>query len=405
MPNDEGNNGNANPDGNTNLDNFQFSAADLGIKDPTPEDKVAQDKATAELLEKTNKEAADKLAAELAAKNNIGDGNQEEYEAVELEGVQYKLDKDGNALGEDGKIFKTKAELDSLESENTEPLIDVYSKLTGITPKDENGNPIKYEDTEEGFIKYNKDVAKIQAKKEFDSLINSDPEIKQFYEHKRRGGTLDDFVNTAKNSWTRVKFDDANEELHKSLIIAQQMKSGVSKEEAEQIYNLLKDTGKAKQHAKAAHGVFINEEKIAIENKAKEDKETYDKYVEDNTNYWEKTVKPIVTSGKIGNIVIPESDRDAFFAYIALPVKDGYSQEQLDKLTEEQLLQQKYQKFKKFDISQMITSGVNKSRVKTIRDRVTVQSSNGGGEGINKDNHQKADLDISLKSTITGKSK
>lgn len=406
MEKDNANTNADNNQGSSNLDGL-LSAADLGIQ--------TQTKSQADLdAEKATEDA--RLAAEAAAKAKEGQGNQDDNqdgngtsEAVEIDGTEYSLDDKGNAVDKDGKVFKTKEELDALANTNTDsdvPFIEEYAKLTGVTPLDETGKPKVYPDTEEGLIAYNKDVIAIQVKQEVDAIYNQDKDVKALFEHKLRGGTTEDFIKKLNNSWSRIKFDPSNEDLLKNAVIAEQVSKGMSKERAELTANMYKDTNKLKEFGKEAFDNLVKDEKFIEEQEIKLRQAQELKEEEDNTNHWNK-VKDIVTKGKLNNIVIPENDRDAFFKYMALPVdKDRNSQSALDVLTEEQLLQLEYLKFKKFDLSKLITAAVKNERATTIRKRLSTEKGLGGGDGIDRNQFQSVDTsNINLDSVLTGKSK
>lgn len=405
MENGEQNNANNNAENNNNLDQFQNLANDLfdekelaGTKEPDNKVKKDENQST-----QTNNEGKDDKASDDKQEENQ-EGN-EEPEAVEVDGKQYKLDADGNALSEDGKVFKTKAELDKMsEDDSTETFIESLIKNVGIIPKDEKGNPIVYQDTEEDIIRYNNDVSEIRAAEKNREFINSDPDVKRLYEHKRRGGTLDDFITKTNNSWQRVKFDATNEDQLKSIIISEQMQAGASKERAQQTADMYKDTGKLKEFAQEAYNTLVKKEKAIEENEIKIAEQREKEEIENNIKYWENT-KAVINQGKIGNILIPQADREPFFAYMAIPVnKDGYSKEQLDELTEEQSLLMKYWKYKGFDMSKIVATAVKNEKVKNLRERITGQKGLGEGHGIDKNKHAKVDdLDINLKTVMTGK--
>ena len=155
--------------------NVTPTQADIDAAKKVDDDKNAADKLAAD------KAAADAAAKEEADKNKNSGTDDTKPEAVELDGVKYKLNPTGDAVNEKGEVVKTKAELDALESsqEDEIPIVDEYLQKVGIEVLDENGKPKKFEDSVEGLIEANKAVAKIQATKEFDGLLNSDPRFKK----------------------------------------------------------------------------------------------------------------------------------------------------------------------------------------------------------------------------------
>lgn len=408
----ETNNANTNANGEGSANNLEgmINASDLGLQNTSDADKQKQAD-----LDAANKAAADKAEADrLAALNNSGEGNGEgdgegaKPTVVEIDGIDYTLDAEGNAV-KDGQVFKTKAELDTLgnaDNSNETSFIEEYAKLTGVTPLNAEGQPIVYEDTEEGLIAYNKDVVAIQIQKGIEELYNADKDVKALFEHKRRGGSTEDFIKKVNSSWSRIQFDGNNEDLLKNAVIAEALSKGMSKERAELTANMYKDTNKLKEFGKEAFDNLVKDEKFIEQQEIQSRKAFELQEEENNTKHW-NNVKEIVTKGKLNNIVIPESDRDNFFKYMALPVdKDRNSQSALDVLTEEQLLQLEYLKFKKFDLSKLITAAVKNEKVKGLRARLTTEKGAGGGEGIDKGQFKKFDdSNISLDSVLRGTSK
>lgn len=361
--------------------------------------KAAEDKAKAEAEAKA-KEEADKKAKEEADKKGA-QGGDEGPKAVELDGVQYQLDKDGNAI-KDGKVFKTKAELDAIEAEGEEaPLVDVIINRLGVELKDDKGQPKKYEDTEEGLVTATLDAAKVFAVKEYEKLIKSDPEFEEFVEYKKNGGTLNDFIQKKTNSWGSFKLDENNEAQLMNVIIEDLLSAGYEEAQAKQTAELYKDSKRLKEFGKAAYSRLVEAEKKEEENRVKQFEADQKKLQEDTVNHW-NSVKETITAGDIDGIVIPEADKEAFYQYLSVAVDDkGNSKRNLERrqLPLKRLLQLDYYMFKGFNLSELVKTAVKTQHVKTLRNRMkdTNQGGVGGGQGIDKNKYQKpADQNITL---------
>lgn len=370
------------------------------------ENRVKEDAAKKETEAKAEEE---RLAAEKKAKEGTGTaGATENPQAVELDGIKYKLNEAGDALNEKGEVFKTKAELDALEAAQSEiPVTDEFIQKMGLEILDEAGKPKKFEDSVEGLIEASKEAAKIIAKKEHDAILNSDPRFKRYYDYLRMGGDEKEYFAQRNNSWKDVKFDENNETQAFNAVVANLVKRGIAKEEAELTANMYKDSGKLKEFGKSAHVALIADED-ASEKKFKSDFEAKQKQDHDDTiKHW-TDVKNIIDKGTLNNITIPDSDRKGFYEWKALNVKDGLSQADLEAntLPLEQLLQLEYLRYKKFDFSKLISAAVGTEKVKSLRTRLASEQKGAGeGEGIDKGKHTKPDTDdISLNSVMTGKS-
>lgn len=404
-----------------------LTEGDLGVKTETPE-QIAAAKAASEAAAaaqaKTDAEAATaaaeaaKVTAEKAKEfggtgfdneGNVVDATgkivktKQEIEksrqiaGVEVNGIKFKLDDKGNAVDETGKIVHTVEELDELLNPEI-PLVDELVTKLGYQFKDENGKPIQFEDSPEGIIELvNKasDFKTVQAQKDF---FNAFPQVKDFAEYIIRNGSAEGYHERLAQSWRNVKFDDTNKELQRAVVITELIEKGVPKDQAEFTAKSYEDTNKLKEFSKASYDRLVQDE-INIE---KTEKENYAKQQEldrqEAQKYWGQ-VKEVITKGNVHNFIIPEIDRQSFYNYIGQAVDDnGNSQEILDRLTLEQELALKYLKFKKFDLSKLIASGVSNQRATSLRDRVKKGAGGlGDGQGVNKGNYTKpADMDISL---------
>lgn len=357
-------------------------------------------------------EAARKAAEEEAARKGTQGGTQgsEEESFFEFEGKKFKLDENGNALNEDNTIFKTKEELDLLqEGDNDEdndelPLIDEIIQLNGIQIIDEQtGKPKTYEDTVQGVLQYSKDVALLEAKNAQKEFFDRLPQVKEFAQHLLNGGKEEDFYKTKTASWKNFILDTANEAQLIDVITKDLISKGQTKEEADEIVILYKDSNKLEEKGKAALESRKKAEEVLEKQKlekAEKDRQEYQTKVE---QYW-KGIETVVKTGKLNNIVIPEADKDNFLKYISVAVdKSGNSQYDLDEATAkpEDDLQYKYLRFKKFDLSKLVKNAAATEKVKSLRDRMKrEQGTNNGGGETTKEIVNPSEVNISLKSVL-----
>lgn len=333
---------------------------------------------------KLARETAEKAAADAKA---LEDANKNAPQAVEIDGVQYQLDKDGNAIDKDGKITKTKAELDALESADELPLTDEILQKSGLQILDEKGQPKKYEDTPEGLLALSNDIAAEKSKGLIKQFFDTFPDVEDFALHLQRGGNKEDYFKKQTESWSNFKLDDKDDSQLTSVVVADLMNTGMSKEQAEATAKLYKDTDKLKEFGKAAYTRLTNFEKAqnAENQKAYDAEVAREKAMIDA--HWEN-VKTVVKKGTLQHITIPETDRDAFFSYVAMDADgNGNSKATLDKqkMPVEIQLQLDYLQFKGFDLKTLITNAVKSEQVRTLRLRTkSGQSGVGGGEGIDK---------------------
>lgn len=312
-----------------------------------------------------------------------GGGGTQAPEAVEVDGVKYKLDKDGNALGTDGKVFKTKAELDALEIADT-PLVTELITKSGYQPKDENGKPIEYEDSIEGLIKYNKDVAFHLANEEKKKLFSAYPDVEDYLQHRLRGGDPKEYFQKQNDAWIGVKLDTADEGMLTKAVVDNLMKTGMPRKDAEETAKLYKDTNKLKEFGENAYKTLVKAEKDIKEAGDKEYQAALVKNQQDTQKYWEQR-NEIVKKGKLHSISIPEADKESFFKFISAAVdEDGNSQAayKRSELTPEQSLELDYLLFKGMNLSTLVSLAASKQNADGLRKRFTTrQKGAGGGAG------------------------
>lgn len=320
-----------------------------------------------------------KTAEEIKASNETPTG-------VTIDDVDYKLDDKGNAVDKDGKIFKTKAELDSLESADEIPVTQEILQKSGLTILGEDGKPKTYEDTPEGLLTLSNDIANEKSKAIIKDYFTKRPDLQDFAKHLDRGGNKEDYFKQQQSSWRNVKLDEKNESQLISATVTDLMRTGMTKEQAEETAKLYKDTDKLKEFGKAAYTRLVNADKASDEAKER----AYNEQVANETlqleNHW-KSVDAVVKKGVLNNITIPETERQAFFEFIAFTADEhGNSKSTIErtKLPIELQLQLDYLVFKKFDLSKLITSAVKTSQANTLRNRFKTQGAMSGGEGADK---------------------
>ena len=286
----------------------------------------------------------------------------------EQDGVdkEYKLDKDGNALNEDGTIFKTKADIETLSLENEPPnsldiKVEDVAKLSGIQLIDETGKALEFEPTIDGFAKRETAIAEqysnLGYQQAIDDLYTNNPEIPELLKHKRLYGNLENFGKSI--DYSNMTIDKDKKELHKSLIIEAEVLRGRTVEAAAKLADYYIADGSSFDEARNAQS-FLGE------HKAKED-EARNKVIQDQQDairqqaeqYYgvklennkvvpsndENTVfDMLVRKGQIGKFKIPETgvtidingktqklSRADLFNYIAIPnAETGYTQAQLN---------------------------------------------------------------------------
>jgi hypothetical protein len=390
------------------LPNFDLSG--VGVAKPDNTDEAAKLAEAKKVEDDKNKATADAEAIRLAKEAEVNNGSEDNRETFfEFEDKKFKLDDKGNALNEDGSIFKTKDELDALKTTDIEnelpPLIQDVIRLNGVEILDETGKPKVYEDTEEGLVQYAQDFAKHEVEQSQKAFFGQLPQVKELAQYLVNGGTEEDFYKSKLASWKNTTLDKNNEVQLSDIVKKDLLFKGHTDKEAEELIALFKDSNKLEEKGEAA---LENQRRLEAQKESEkkandiEKQKAYQKSVND---YWDN-VSTVVKTGKLEHITIPEVDKDAFFKYIGTAVdKNGNSQADLDEKNAklEFNLQLQYLRYKKFDLSKLIANTANTERARNLRERISKEKkeiNNGGGDAA-PELVKPSDVNISLNSLFS----
>jgi len=205
-------------------------------------------------------------------KEEIKDENKN-LSTIEIDGVSYNLDENGNAIKEDGTIFMEKDKLEDLSKENDtgENPVEDIKKLINFNPTDESGNPIQYENTYEGFTNFFTDAIEQRSKQLYqesvNNLLEAKPFVRDIIEYESKHGTIEGFKPNP--SWEQIEIKQGDDKSIHDIIVEAELKKGNSKEDAETLYTLLKDSGKDLEFANKAKTYLINATKAEREEQAR----------------------------------------------------------------------------------------------------------------------------------------
>jgi len=320
-----------------------------------------------------------------------GSVNLDDIESIDIDGTEYSINENGEAVDDTGKVIKTRDEVVALleelnnEGEGGEtPLIEDIAKLSGFSPVDEDGKPLVFEDTPDGMAK--REVAIVNqfgaelARQELDTFFENNPDIVEMYNYKKIKGSLDGFKDRVDYNKITVEADDDNQQTQ--LIVNAEILKGNSKERAEQIAKYLIEDGKGKDEAILALK-YLKETQASRDRDAIAAKEAKENEERAAIAAKHEEIAKTVKSGKLNGIVIPEyikykrSDgsimnvtRDFIYQYMTKPVKDGKSLYDIDKEksnTESEVLDA-YLKITGNDYSSIIKGMERQSKVDKLKD-------------------------------------
>lgn len=404
----------------------------------TPDGDIKDEKGTilktkdevAELLKKNTKTPEQieaerlaeevKLKAEEDAKKNQNPDPFVLGAQIEIDGVTYTIDKDGNAIDAQNKVVKTKTELKQLYDANspsnvTPNYIEEVQKVTNLVVV-KGDKPVEYENTVEGFTGYVQDVhqlgVELGKKKDREELFTQFPVLKQVLSHLiLNNGDISNFNNTI--DYSTIKIND-DEQQWENIYITAKVAQGISKEEAVDMFKYLKEDKKAKAAAESSLAFLVktqdarNKQAEVLLAKQEQDAQLAEE------QYWSEVstiVKSKVLKVKDQVFAIPDVIRvkdkegrtitrtlDDFVKYMSSPIVvtiDGQqyttTQVEYDKYLEEQNRKtdddvlDAYRRFTGFDDSQLIAKNVRQQQTKEILKLTTkiTKSGNGNSDGKN----------------------
>lgn len=320
--------------------------------------------------------------------SSMGEVKLSEGDTINVDGVDYTIDAEGNAIAADGTIFRTATELAELIAQNgSEPsVLNQLQTRFGSDFKDENGNPIVFDDNEEGIAAYVETVVQSRVKEAQTAAINNlfetYPQVEQVINHLKLNGTLDDFVEIPDRSQITVSKD--NEE-QQAAFIREEWKLSGKKGDVNKFIDYCKNAGilydTAVESKEAVDSIY--ESRLAEQKAQVEAKEAA--AAAEEKAYWDNVEKTI-SKGELLGYSIPEQiqcnkdgkkvmlSRKDFLRYVSTPVdSEGNTAYMLDeaKVDSDARMQddllKAFLRFTGGDYASLVGMAVNKQKVLSIR--------------------------------------
>lgn len=320
--------------------------------------------------------------------SSMGEVKLSEGDTINVDGVDYTIDAEGNAIAADGTVFRTATELAELIAQNgSEPsVLNQLQTRFGSDFKDENGNPIVFDDNEEGIAAYVETVVQSRVKEAQTAAINNlfetYPQVEQVINHLKLNGTLDDFVEIPDRSQITVSKD--NEE-QQAAFIREEWKLSGKKGDVNKFIDYCKNAGilydTAVESKEAVDSIY--ESRLAEQKAQVEAKEAA--AAAEEKAYWDNVEKTI-SKGELLGYSIPEQiqcnkdgkkvmlSRKDFLRYVSTPVdSEGNTAYMLDeaKVDSDARMQddllKAFLRFTGGDYASLVGMAVNKQKVLSIR--------------------------------------
>lgn len=320
--------------------------------------------------------------------SSTGEVTLSEGDTVNVDGVDYTIDANGNAVDADGTVFRTAAELAELIAQNgSEPsVLDQLQTRFGSDFKDEDGNPIVFDNNAEGIAAYvdtvvQSKIAEAQTAA-LNNLFETYPQVEQVINHLKLNGTLEDFVEIPDRSSITVSKD--NEE-QQATFIREEWKLSGKKGDVNKFIDYCKNAGilydTAVESKEAVDSIY--ESRLAEQKAQVEAKEAA--AAAEEKAYWDNVEKTI-SKGELLGYSIPEQiqcnkdgkkvmlSRKDFLKYVSTPVdSEGNTAYMLDEAKvdsnarmQDDLLKA-FLKFTGGNYASLVGMAVNKHKVLSVR--------------------------------------
>ena len=342
-------------------EDFGFGGGtEVGETTITQEEKTNLETGNVEVDGKTNidnNNSGETKTTETKASGNIessSTGGQEEStlnegDSIELDGVTYTVNQNGDLINEKGEVFKTKDEVADFlkeyttEDVNTVPEINVadIQKLVGVDVVDENGKAVTFDSTPEGVAQYVNSVLELKkaefAQAGINKLIEDYPVLNDFLNYYIANGNSYEGFGEMKDR-SGIQIDEANE-AQQIAIVREAWKEFGKRGDVNKYINYLKDSGQLVDAAKDDLAALQQADAELREENSRAALQAQQEYEAQVVAYW-KDVKSCIDKREIAGYKIPDViilDRggkqvsatpDDFFNYVYQVDDNGMSQYQ-----------------------------------------------------------------------------
>lgn len=331
--------------------------------------------------------------------NLLNDSNEVVLSAAKLkdfiENDKYPVDANGNMVNDKGEVVKTSTQILD-ENSVVKPLVRTLEDNFSVKLSSD----LVFEESEEGIINAVNEIVKEKNKNVIGSFLGSNPILKSFAEHIALGNSPDTFTNTNIDykSVNVKQLDTATKLsiLDKAFTLQETPSKDV-------IIKLLSDKGEEELNKAVADQVKYLDAKQTETNQKRSEAlaQQAEQQERETIKYWED-VNKVVSAGKIGNINIPLSDREAFYNYMSKPIDDDFNSAEAiaaKKDTVEFNLLVSYLRFKGGDISRLASIVAKEEKVLGFKERLAKYnhvSGNGSAPMTqNSNGNQGANIDMS----------
>lgn len=348
------------------------------------------------------------------------DVNLEVGSTVQVEDKTYTVDKDGNLVDEEGKIFKEAKDVkdwiksfDKVEDEEEIISIDSIRKAIGIDITDDNDKSIEFENTVEGIKAYVDAVIETAREEHYETAINT---LYQRYPvlndvlnyYIANGNSLEGFGEIPDRSG--ITIDDSNEAQQEAIIKAAWTEQG-RKGDVESYIQYLKSSGILLATAKEELAGLQEADKQYREQLEAEAEKKEQERIKELQEYW-NGVHEVVKSRQIAGYQIPENiiinrngqklsvTPEDFFNYLYRVDENGMSAYNRDLAAQsresrrDDEILRAYLMFVGGNYSNLVNMAINKEKVATLKLRAKERNTTTVRINKPKPNNNSTNIDL-----------
>lgn len=249
---------------------------------------------------------------------------------------------------------------------------DLFSRLRQELDPELEG---EFEETFEGISKFAGSLAeksRVAGREEtYARLIEAAPELDEYLTYRLSGGDPKKYFEVLNQSGS-VPADLTSVEAQKQVVTKFLESKGFDADDIKEQLTSLEDTDKLEATAKKYHGKLTEQESTSAATLVEEQKQQALKQKEANEKYW-SGIRAVIDTGKIGaqgTTVVPATEREGFFKWLATPVEAGKPQQALDwaAMSEADKLAVQYFIYKKGDLKALANRSQTTTKVdETLR--------------------------------------
>ena len=235
---------------------------------------------------------------------------------------------------------KKKAGDDDPDADDPDPDADpeaeppsVVSELIELVGYDDI-NPEDFDDSVEGIGRLTQTLAERLAIEFQEAEYTQLPAVKEFRDYVANGGDPDKYheVRGQAYDYEQMTIDEGNETQQETIVRQALSRQDHEKEEIDSIIEKYKAGGILKDQAEMALKGLKRQAAKQKEQLTAQQQQIREQQQEQIQTFWTEVETKLKETDTFKGITIPKKERQEFFEYISKPVKEGYSQRDLDAL-------------------------------------------------------------------------